>query len=115
MVLQKISMNGPLHAKTILGRGKTLGGRLAFRFGKFTTSQFYKCNRYFKKFEQYTHHAKYPDLDISTKGDKGPVRVGYFSTISEASDLFIKSCTQVGIPFSPDFNGPTGTRGVNRV
>ena len=45
----------------------------------------------------------------------GPVRVGYFSYISEASKAYIKSCIKLGIQYSPDFNTTLGTRGVNRV
>ncbi|KDR78822.1 hypothetical protein GALMADRAFT_244405 [Galerina marginata CBS 339.88] len=71
--------------------------------------------RYFTKFEKYVDDPEYPDVNTSVKGKDGPVRVGYFSTVSEGSKDFIKACTTVGIPYSADFNTPPGTRGVNRV
>ncbi|KAF8969147.1 hypothetical protein BDZ97DRAFT_1915510 [Flammula alnicola] len=61
-------------------------------------------SRYFTKFEKYEDNPNYPDVDIKAKGKDGPMRVGYFSTISEGSKDFIKACTQVGIPFNADFN-----------
>ncbi|TFK33226.1 hypothetical protein BDQ12DRAFT_691444 [Crucibulum laeve] len=71
--------------------------------------------KYFTKFETYKDDPAYPDVNSSLKGKDGPVRVGYFSTVSEGSKDFIKACTKVGIPFSPDFNTTMGPRGVNRV
>ncbi|EAU85330.2 hypothetical protein CC1G_07600 [Coprinopsis cinerea okayama7 len=71
--------------------------------------------RYFNKFEKYVPHPDFPDVDVSVKGQEGPMKVGYFSEVSEGSKLFIKACQNVGIPFSPDFNTSKGTLGVNKV
>lgn len=71
--------------------------------------------RYFKKFERYIPHPDYPLVDASVHGRNGPIRVGYNNYVSNPSRAFIKSCVSVGIPFTPDFNGPNGTLGVSRV
>lgn len=73
------------------------------------------CTRYFRKFERYTPDTSFPLVDEKVKGSDGPVQVGYFNYISEASKQFIKACMNIGIPYSPDFNTSAGTRGVNRV
>lgn len=70
---------------------------------------------YFNKFEKYVHDPEHPQVDTTVKGTEGPVRVGYFSTVSRASKDFVQACIKLGIPFSPDFNTSNGTRGVNRV
>lgn len=49
------------------------------------------------------------------RGTTGPVEVGYFSYISSASKAFIKSALSVGIPSTNDFNGDSGSIGVNRM
>ncbi|KAF8896431.1 choline dehydrogenase [Infundibulicybe gibba] len=67
---------------------------------------------YFKKFENYQPDSRYPLVDASIRGSDGPVRVGYFNTVTIASKAFIKACIKVGIPFTPDFNGPKGPIGV---
>ncbi|KAF9467982.1 hypothetical protein BDZ94DRAFT_1372827 [Collybia nuda] len=72
-------------------------------------------SRYFTKFENYVHNPEYPEVDITKKGSRGPMRIGYFSTISQPSKYFVKACISVGIPYSSDFNSPQGTRGVNRM
>ncbi|KAF8882588.1 hypothetical protein BD779DRAFT_923170 [Infundibulicybe gibba] len=72
-------------------------------------------SRYFTKFEKYSYDPEYPDLDPKTKGSDGPVRIGYFSDISQSSKDFINSCTKIGIPHSADFNNITSTGGVNRI
>jgi choline dehydrogenase len=72
-------------------------------------------SRYFRKFEKYVPNPEYPDIDVSKKGAKGPVQVGYFSSITQPSLDFINACVEIGIPFSPDFNTSSGTRGVSRV
>ncbi|KAK7032251.1 hypothetical protein VNI00_013209 [Paramarasmius palmivorus] len=69
----------------------------------------------FAKFERYTADSEYPEVDTALKGSNGPVQVGYFSYISETARDFIKSCMQLKIPFSPDFNTSGSSRGVNRV
>jgi len=72
-------------------------------------------NRYFRKFETFVPHPDYPDVDPSTRGSSGPVKVGYFNTITENSKAFVESCIKLGIPYNPDFNGPQNTGGVSRV
>jgi choline dehydrogenase len=71
--------------------------------------------RYFRKFEKYTPDTSYPLVDASFRGKDGPIRVGYFNHVSNASKQFIKACVSIGIPFTPDFNGSLGTIGVSRV
>lgn len=71
--------------------------------------------RYFNKYETYIPHPDYPLVDASARGNSGPVRVGYNNYVSKPSAAFIKSCIRVGIPFTPDFNGPRGTLGVSRI
>ncbi|KAI3607674.1 putative gmc oxidoreductase [Moniliophthora roreri] len=71
-------------------------------------------NKYFRKFEKYTPDPRYPQVDISVRGNSGPVRVGYFNTVSNSAQAFIDACVRVGIPFTPDFNGSNGTMGVSR-
>ncbi|KAJ2922556.1 hypothetical protein H1R20_g14544, partial [Candolleomyces eurysporus] len=70
---------------------------------------------YFRKFERFNPHPEYPLVDIATKGTQGPVNVGYFNTVTPPSKAFIQACVRVGIPFTPDFNGPNGTMGVSRI
>ncbi|KAF8882575.1 GMC oxidoreductase-domain-containing protein [Infundibulicybe gibba] len=72
-------------------------------------------SQYFTKFEKYSYDPEYPDLDPKTKGSDGPVRIGYFSDISQSSKDFIDSCTEIGIPHSADFNNIKSTGGVNRA
>ncbi|KAK0223979.1 hypothetical protein IW262DRAFT_1473502 [Armillaria fumosa] len=74
-----------------------------------------KFRRYFNKFEKYSADPDYPQVDPAHHGSGGPVRIGYFSTIAQSSKDFVKACVNVGIPYTPDFNGPNGTLGVNRV
>ncbi|KAK0194532.1 hypothetical protein F5146DRAFT_1185241 [Armillaria mellea] len=73
-----------------------------------------KFHRYFNKFEKYSADPDYPQVDPSHHGSEGPVRIGYFNAIAESSKDFVKACVNVGIPYTPDFNGPNGTLGVNR-
>ncbi|KAF8896484.1 hypothetical protein BD779DRAFT_1608694 [Infundibulicybe gibba] len=72
-------------------------------------------SRYFTKFEKYSYNPEHPDLDPKAKGSDGPVRIGYFSDISQSSKDFINSCKKTGIPHSADFNTITSAGGVNRV
>ncbi|PPQ94473.1 hypothetical protein CVT25_001106 [Psilocybe cyanescens] len=65
---------------------------------------------YFKKFEKYVDDPEYPDVTSSVKGTNGPVRVGYFSSVSQGSKDFITACTKIGIPYNRDFNTTEGTR-----
>ncbi|ESK94009.1 putative gmc oxidoreductase [Moniliophthora roreri MCA 2997] len=69
----------------------------------------------FTKFERYTGDSEYPEVDTSLKGSHGPVQVGYFSYLSETTKDFIKSCINLRVPFSPDFNTMGSSKGVNRV
>ncbi|KAF7336849.1 L-sorbose 1-dehydrogenase [Mycena venus] len=71
--------------------------------------------RYFTKFEKYTPDAAYPAVNTSEHGTTGPIRVGYFNTVSEHSKAFLKACGQVGIPVVSDFNGSKGTMGASRI
>lgn len=70
---------------------------------------------YFKKFEKYNPHPEYTEVDLKTKGLNGPVNVGYWNTVTESSKSFVKACVNVGIPYTPDFNGPNGPNGASRV
>ncbi|KAG5339819.1 hypothetical protein C0989_003501 [Termitomyces sp. Mn162] len=72
-------------------------------------------SQYFTKFERYQPHPDYPLVNTAVRGSSGPIRIGYFNTVSETSKAFIKACTSVGIPFSPDFNVSSGTLGVSRI
>ncbi|KAJ7126745.1 choline dehydrogenase [Mycena epipterygia] len=71
--------------------------------------------RYFIKLEKYIPDAAYPLVDTSERGAAGPVRVGYFNTVSQHSKAFLKACAQVGIPLVHDFNGSKGPIGASRV
>ncbi|RDB26168.1 L-sorbose 1-dehydrogenase [Hypsizygus marmoreus] len=71
--------------------------------------------RYFTKFENYQPHPDYPLVDASARGADGPIKIGYFNTVTNTSKAFIKACVNVGIPFTPDFNVSTGTLGVSRI
>ncbi|KAF9048768.1 hypothetical protein BJ165DRAFT_1462537 [Panaeolus papilionaceus] len=71
--------------------------------------------KYFRKFEKYEVDPEHSDVDPTVKGTTGPMRVGFNALTSEASKQFVQSCTEVGIPFSPDFNTSKGTLGVNKV
>ncbi|KAK1231639.1 hypothetical protein PQX77_005237 [Marasmius sp. AFHP31] len=68
--------------------------------------------KYFRKFEKYLPDPRYPEVDDSVRGKNGPVRVGYFNTVTKSAKAFVESCVKVGIPFTPDFNGPEGTMGA---
>ncbi|KAG6813955.1 hypothetical protein H0H92_005210 [Tricholoma furcatifolium] len=72
-------------------------------------------SQYFTKFERYQPHPDYPLVDPSVRGSSGPMRIGYFNTVTETSKAFIKACMNVGIPFTPDFNVASGTLGVSRI
>ncbi|KAG6910847.1 hypothetical protein DXG01_007162 [Tephrocybe rancida] len=69
---------------------------------------------YFTKFEKYQPHPDYPLVDASVRGSSGPIRIGYYNTVTNPSKAFIKACSSVGIPFTPDFNVSSGTLGVSR-
>ncbi|KAF9477187.1 alcohol oxidase [Pholiota conissans] len=109
-------------------RGKMLGGCMAqygapgdfdewAEISKDEAWAWKNFSRYFNKFEKYVEDPAYPDVNTTMKGKEGPMRVGYFSSMSEGSKDFIKACVKAGIPYSPDFNtnASLGTRGVNRV
>ncbi|KAF5382020.1 hypothetical protein D9615_004437 [Tricholomella constricta] len=69
---------------------------------------------YFTKFERYQPHPEYPLVNTNVRGSSGPVRIGYFNTVTATSKAFIKACTVLGIPFTHDFNVASGTLGVSR-
>ncbi|KAF9560512.1 alcohol oxidase [Agrocybe pediades] len=71
--------------------------------------------KYFRKFEAFQPHPDYPLVDTTARGLSGPVHVGYYNTITDASRAFVKACTAVGIPFIADFNGKEGTIGASRI
>lgn len=117
-VLLEILTNGRVLLTMIRGPGKSLVGMLCslITFGCVVNFSYRaSCTRYFRKFERYTPDTSFPLVDEKVKGSDGPVQVGYFNYISEASKQFIKACMNIGIPYSPDFNTSAGTRGVNRV
>lgn len=71
--------------------------------------------RFFRKFEKFEAHPNFPEVDVSLKGSKGPMHIGYFPLIAKASEDFVEACKGVGIPLSADFTQPTGVLGVNKV
>ncbi|CAK5268208.1 unnamed protein product [Mycena citricolor] len=71
--------------------------------------------QYFQKFEKYLPDAAFPDVETSERGSSGPMRVGYFNTVSAHSKAFLTACEQVGIPNIPDFNTSKGPVGASRV
>ncbi|KAF9493164.1 alcohol oxidase [Pleurotus eryngii] len=81
--------------------------------------------KYFRKFEQFvanpvfSPYTSFSSPDPSVKegeiGLTGPVEVGFFNYVSEASKFFVRSCINVGIPYTPSFNGANGTVGVSRI
>ncbi|KAK2462676.1 hypothetical protein APHAL10511_005292 [Amanita phalloides] len=72
-------------------------------------------SRYFRKFERFQPHPDGPQVDPSLHGKNGPVKIGFFNTVSEFSKAFVKTCVNVGIPFTSDFNTSTGTLGAGRT
>ncbi|CAK5269718.1 unnamed protein product [Mycena citricolor] len=71
--------------------------------------------QYFQKFEKYLPDAAFPDVETAERGSSGPMRVGYFNTVSAHSKAFLKACEQVGIPNIPDFNTSKGPVGASRL
>ncbi|PFH52938.1 GMC oxidoreductase [Amanita thiersii Skay4041] len=71
--------------------------------------------QYFRKFENYTHDPSFPEVDVNKKGSDGPVHVGYFTAACKSSLDFVEACKHLGIPYSSDFNQPSGAIGVNKV
>ncbi|KAL1739831.1 GMC oxidoreductase-domain-containing protein, partial [Schizophyllum fasciatum] len=72
--------------------------------------------KYFARFEKCLPDARYhKDRDLSYRGTTGPMRVGFLTSFTDVAAAFVESCVNAGIPRSPDFNGPNGTAGVNRV
>ena len=110
---QETLISGVIFPRIMHGRGRISAGVYSLAHSShFLISGSYS---YFTKFEKFVDDPLYPDVNGEVKGKDGPVRVGYFSTISDASKDFIKACIKVGIPYSADFNTPSGTQGVNRV
>lgn len=59
---------------------------------------------YFIKAE---HNAQYGELDPQYHGQGGPLHVGYAQRFrTPVARAFVESCAALGIPFTPDFNGP---------
>ncbi|KAF9243453.1 hypothetical protein BU15DRAFT_86415 [Melanogaster broomeanus] len=71
--------------------------------------------KYFRKFESYTPDPRFPHVDASQRGSSGPVTVGYNAYIWKGSPMFVESCVNAGVPFSPDFTTSKGTLGANKV
>lgn len=113
MVPQKTLMSGRKLLEMIPGHGKTLLSMLSIRV-LFRTPLLMK-SRYFNKFERFQPHPDYPQVDASIRGSSGPVRIGYYNTITDTSRAFIRACMNVGIPFTHDFHGTLSTIGVSRV
>ncbi|KAG6893598.1 hypothetical protein C0992_009348, partial [Termitomyces sp. T32_za158] len=66
--------------------------------------------------EKYVPNPEYnKEIDPRAKGFDGLVKVGYFTSLHPQCEDFVTSCTNVNIPFNPDFNTSKGTRGVSRV
>ena len=102
----------PLLSAMTLGPGKIskrthLGRSLSFHA--------HHPRRYFRKFEKYTPDPRFPHVDASLRGSRGPVTVGYHANIWEGSPLFVDASINAGIPFNPDFTTANGTLGTNKV
>lgn len=111
MVIRVTMIPGQLLLVMIRGLGKILARKsLVSSYSILMSSA-----SYFRKFERFIPDPEQPDIDRSQKGSDGPVRVGYFSYISEASKAFVKACVNLKIPFSNDFNTSAHSIGVNRV
>ncbi|KAJ7583617.1 hypothetical protein C8J56DRAFT_213831 [Mycena floridula] len=71
---------------------------------------------YFKKFETFVPDAAQPpNIDASVRGSQGPVKTGYFTSITTASLAFVQACMTLGIPYSSNWNSDSGCLGVNRM
>ncbi|GJJ09788.1 hypothetical protein Clacol_004012 [Clathrus columnatus] len=71
--------------------------------------------KYFLKFEKYNPDPDYPGVDPNERGRDGPVNVGHFGYLTEASKKLFQACVNLGIPLNPDVNSPTrGTLGVTK-
>lgn len=110
---QKTSMSGPRSLEIPHGVLRIFISECAI-FRPISTN-LTMLRRYINQFEKFHPHPTQPFVDATQRGTSGPISIGYFNTISEKADAFIKSCISVGIPFTPDFNGPKGTLGVSRV
>ncbi|KAL4066946.1 hypothetical protein J3A83DRAFT_4260864 [Scleroderma citrinum] len=71
--------------------------------------------KYFRKFESYSPHPRFPDVNVSEHGSSGPMTIGYHAHIWKGSEMFIQACINAGVKFSPDFNTSKGTMGVNKT
>ncbi|KIJ27378.1 GMC oxidoreductase [Sphaerobolus stellatus SS14] len=76
--------------------------------------RFENFKKYIRKFETFTPHRKYPNVDASHHGTRGPIQTGYFAFLSKLSEKFINSCQHIGIPFSHDVNNPLTTIGITK-
>lgn len=107
-------INGQPSPEMILGHGTISSSRHSSVFICLLASKHCRPS-YFTKFETYTESVDYPDVKMSNKGTKGPVRVGYFPAITKHAKAFIDACKSLGIPFSADFNTGESPTGVNRL
>ncbi|TDL26596.1 GMC oxidoreductase [Rickenella mellea] len=76
---------------------------------------FKNFQKYFLKFEKFNPHASSPDVDASLRGASGPIDIGFFGNFSQVAQTFVKTCVNLGIPKTNDFNTAAGTLGVSRV
>lgn len=70
-------------------------------------------HKYFKKFETFVPHPQHPNVDVSLRGDKGPVTIGLFTSVTNSGKAFIEACVAVGMDYTPDFL--MKSRGVSKV
>ncbi|KAJ7151717.1 alcohol oxidase [Mycena filopes] len=71
--------------------------------------------KYFLRFETFSASKAHPGVNPLVHGSEGPIQTGFFGYFSTISSIFIQACSNAGIPFTEDFNTPSGTMGVGKV
>lgn len=74
-----------------------------------------RIHKYFMKFEKFIPSKKFPLVDASLRGPRGPVEIGFFDYFSHIGARFIKSCVEIGIPHVHDLNTHLGSLGVAKI
>ncbi|KIJ29293.1 GMC oxidoreductase [Sphaerobolus stellatus SS14] len=71
---------------------------------------------YFRKFERFVPSKQFPHVNPADRGSSGPIETGYFGNFAAISSKWVDACKNIGIPYNPDINSPTGgTMGVTKV
>lgn len=69
---------------------------------------------FFRDMETFTANPERPAIDLQHRGTSGPWQTGY-SWLSEIGEKgFLGACEELGMPYNPDINTPTGTLGATR-